>query len=236
MDGLIEGYGGPFRARPEVARPAARSSPRRSFGAIVVPAVAAMVLGVVPTQAAWASRVRPARTRFGNGDWVVGKQIAPGTYWTQGATSLPPNATYIFDLVCYWERDKDIKGGPALGSDIVAGQDIVTVLPSDGRFISQNCGTWAPLPRRARTMTRLGDGVYAVGVDLSPGRYVTAGSNGVVSEDGGSKCHWAVLRDFTGSPRSVVASGYPPGAATVTIKPTDAGFETQGCKDWVKSG
>jgi hypothetical protein len=129
-----------FRRGPTVVRPSARSSPSRTVSGILVPVVAALVLTVVSAPSGWASKIRPARTRFGNGDWVVGRQVAPGTYWTQGATSLPPNAIYGFALVCYWERDKDLKGGPALGSDIIAGQDIVTILRTDGRFDSQNCG------------------------------------------------------------------------------------------------
>lgn len=74
-------------------------------------------------------------TSFGDGTWMVGQDIAPGTYKTSTSGS------------CYWERLKGLSGQ---FEDIIAnglgsgGQVIVTIAESDKAFRSQDCGTWGP--------------------------------------------------------------------------------------------
>jgi hypothetical protein len=71
-------------------------------------------------------------------------------------------------------------------------------------------------------------GTYAVGVDLKPGTYHTAGSAGL-------NCYWQRERaepDKYGM--TIIANGNSQGPVTVTIKATDATFMTTGCQQWVK--
>jgi hypothetical protein len=68
-----------------------------------------------------------------------------------------------------------------------------------------------------------GTGVYLVGVDIPPGTYWTAGSDG---------CYWARLSDTSGAPDAVIANDITAGPTTVTIEPTDGVFETRGCAVW----
>jgi hypothetical protein len=74
----------------------------------------------------------PQSTRFGDGAYAVGVDIAPGTYTTSGGGS------------CYWERESDLTGG--IGSIIVnsnaTGETTVSIDPSDKGFKTQGCGTW----------------------------------------------------------------------------------------------
>lgn len=175
------------------------------------------------------------KTRFGDGTWAIGRQVAAGTYQTKGAHGLQPGAIYIDGMTCYWELDRrGPPGGEAggVGSDIVAGPDIVTLPSEDSTFTAHGCGTWSPLHRAVEMSTNLGPGVYAVGLNMAPGVYHTRGTDGVMGEAGGSICLWWLLRDFTGGPRSARAAGNPSGPATVTIGPSDKGFETQGCYNW----
>ena len=180
------------------------------------------------------SSVPSSPTVFGDGTWHVGTQIDPGTYRTSGAHGL--SSTTFGRTPCHWERDAAV--GPAeraLGSDAVLGPDIVTVLPTDSLFVSQGCGTWSPLPASGPAADTVGNGVFAVGVDISPGTYSTTGTRGVLGEEGGSVCVWERLGAFIGDSASVLQSGGPSGPATVTIEPSDRGFESQGCQEWRRS-
>ncbi|MBF8193009.1 hypothetical protein ITP53_46535 [Nonomuraea sp. K274] len=67
----------------------------------------------------------------------------------------------------------------------------------------------------------------AVGTDIQPGTYRTAGPAG-----GFSMCFWARLRTTTGD---VIATGMPSGPATVTIQATDKAFQTGGCAEWTRA-
>jgi hypothetical protein len=77
---------------------------------------------------------RPGPKRvFGDGVWLVGRDIAAGTYTTSTAHG------------CYWERDRDLTGGlnSILANDLPSGSHtVVTILPSDKAFDSERCGTW----------------------------------------------------------------------------------------------
>ena len=69
----------------------------------------------------------------------------------------------------------------------------------------------------------VGDGTHRVPKDIGPGTYRSTG-------DG--TCYWARLAGFSGELDDILANGnYTP--EIVTIAKKDAGFETQGCSDWV---
>jgi hypothetical protein len=68
-----------------------------------------------------------------------------------------------------------------------------------------------------------------VGVDVQPGTYRTTGP-----VTGVDKCYWARLNSTDDDVGGVIAAGLPPGPASVTILPTDKGFQTAGCAEWTK--
>jgi hypothetical protein len=71
-----------------------------------------------------------------------------------------------------------------------------------------------------------GNGIFVVGADIQPGRYVTGGAD--------LNCYWARLKSTGGGVGSLIANGTTTERATVTIKKTDAAFETTGCKAWTR--
>jgi hypothetical protein len=71
-----------------------------------------------------------------------------------------------------------------------------------------------------------GDGTYQVGTDVQPGTYRT--------REGSTNCYYERLKDFTGGMNSIIANGNTNAPAIVTIKITDAGFNSQGCGTWTK--
>ena len=71
-----------------------------------------------------------------------------------------------------------------------------------------------------------GDGVHLVGSDIQPGTYKAANPGG--------RCYWARLKDTSGELGSIIANDNAGGQAVVTIRKTDAAFESTRCGDWVK--
>ena len=70
----------------------------------------------------------------------------------------------------------------------------------------------------------IGDGTYQVGTDIQPGTYRT--------REGSLGCYYARLGGFSGELNDILANANTDAPAVVTIKPTDAGFESQGCGTW----
>jgi len=69
---------------------------------------------------------------FGDGLWLVNKQIKPGTYVTSDVEN------------CYWER-QNRNGGVIANDFIIAAKRLqVTIRTSDYAFNSDGCGTWTP--------------------------------------------------------------------------------------------
>jgi hypothetical protein len=79
----------------------------------------------------------PASTlpSFGAGTFVVGAQVAPGRWRSDGG-----------DL-CYWERLSGVGGGldELVDSAGVPGPTEVVLAPTDVAFSSFGCGTWRPV-------------------------------------------------------------------------------------------
>jgi hypothetical protein len=75
-----------------------------------------------------------------------------------------------------------------------------------------------------RTMTIPGNGTFVVGQDIQAGTYGTA--------DPGYNCYWARLKNTEGGLESIITNGNSIGRTTVTIRPTDVAFETNGCRPW----
>lgn len=90
--------------------------------------------------------------------------------------------------------------------------------------------TASPTTEAASASSGIQPGTHAVGRDIQPGEYRTEGPAG------GTSCYWARLTDTTGTTGSIIANGNIRGATTVTILSTDAAFETNRCKEWVRVG
>jgi hypothetical protein len=152
---------------------------------------------------------------FSDGTYQIGTDIQPGTYRTrQGSPG------------CYFAR---LAGFGNELNDIIANFNtdapaVVTIKPTDEGFESQACGTWTKdLSAITESKTSFGEGTYIVGTDIEPGTYRNSGSSG---------CYFARLSDFTGGLNSIIANGNTDDPTVVTIKPTDAGFESQACGTW----
>ncbi|AJE41063.1 hypothetical protein [Streptomyces nodosus] len=160
----------------------------------------------------------------GDGSYVVGKDIQPGTYKTTGNSDG-----------CYWERAKDASGEfeSILANDNVTGTSYVTVKASDKLFKTNDCKGWETVegkPSGAPDTRKIGGdaGMLRVGVDIAPGTYKSAGNK----DDG---CYWERTKDALHSLESIAANDNVTGTAVVTVAAGDAYFKTTGCKDWTKS-
>ncbi|WP_050995521.1 hypothetical protein [Leptospirillum ferriphilum] len=71
-------------------------------------------------------------TSFGDGTFIVGKDIQPGTYRSRGGDD------------CIWERLSGFGGtfSDVIASDTMSKNPIVTIEPIDKGFKSENCGIW----------------------------------------------------------------------------------------------
>ncbi len=81
------------------------------------------------------SQITTSKTNFGDGMYIVGTDITPGTYKNTGATG------------CYYAR---LSGFSNTTDDIIANNNvdtptIVTIAASDQGFQSNGCGTWTKI-------------------------------------------------------------------------------------------
>jgi hypothetical protein len=139
--------------------------------------------------------------------------VAPGNYQTVGG------------LGCHWEREQNFTGteGAILASADLSGPGVVTILPTDAGFKTEDCGTWTPLPATGPQATSFGDGAYAVGISIAPGTYTTSG---------GPACSWEQDADFLGAKSSIISHRNMSGPLTLTIPASTKEFKTHGCGTW----
>jgi hypothetical protein len=80
-------------------------------------------------------RITKSKTRFGQGTFLVGVDIAPGTYRSRGGGG------------CYWARLRAFTGALSaiIANDNASGSAIVTIKRTDRGFKSSGCGTWSRL-------------------------------------------------------------------------------------------
>ncbi len=104
--------------------------------------------------------------------------------------------------------------------------------PAPGPMATDSTGTASsttdpaaavPVPAGAAKTTIDADGTYAVGVDIVPGVYSTAGP-----VDGGT-CYWKRSSNPDGATIDNALTKKP---ETVQIDPTDKSFKTNGCQPW----
>jgi hypothetical protein len=80
-----------------------------------------------------------------DGTWLVGTDIAPGTYRADGMVAGGSSADW-----CYWARLSDLTGGSEADDNGIIdnhlgtgpGQVLVEILPTDVAFETKDCGTW----------------------------------------------------------------------------------------------
>ncbi|OMB99158.1 hypothetical protein A5739_04330 [Mycobacterium colombiense] len=66
-----------------------------------------------------------------NGTFIVNKDIAAGTYRTDGGKSG-----------CYWARLRSFNTNDVIDNNVGDGQQVVRILPTDAAFMTRSCGTW----------------------------------------------------------------------------------------------
>jgi hypothetical protein len=73
---------------------------------------------------------------FGEGKFIVGTDIAPGT-WRNSDSSAG----------CYWERLSGFSGGfgDLIANDFSGSIQVVTIAPADAGFSSSGCGSWTKI-------------------------------------------------------------------------------------------
>jgi hypothetical protein len=74
-----------------------------------------------------------SRTAFGDGMFIVGTDIVPGTYRVDAKNG------------CYWERMRNFTGefNGIIANDNTKGSTIVDIKSTDAGFQSQRCGNWS---------------------------------------------------------------------------------------------
>lgn len=155
---------------------------------------------------------------FGEGLWLVGEEIGPGLYQTLGGVDS-----------CYWERLSGLSGelDDIIANGIATGQEIVEIDPSDVAFNSERCGEWYEIIAPAQPANAFQEGAVVVGVHIEPGTYAAPG---------GESCYWARLSGFGGIMDEIIANDLPSERAIVEISASDAGFRSNGCGGWEKTG
>ena len=183
-------------------------------------------------------------TSFTDGEHTVGRSIKPGTYISQGGSA------------CMWWRVKNVGGTRLSGLDDpdredpyfwdTAGsspevlgmgpgswnsQTIVTISPTDPYFFSRGCDRWEPLPKHGQPATSFGDGDYAVGTHIEPGRYrQTARFN---------DCTIIAASGFDGTMdeiRYLRTYSYDDPNAEIEVLATDVRVTSSNCGTWQKVG
>nr|WP_231986602.1 hypothetical protein [Mycobacterium sp. 852002-40037_SCH5390672] len=66
-----------------------------------------------------------------NGTYIVNKDIAAGTYRTDGAKSG-----------CYWARLRSFDTNDIIDNNVGDGPQVVRILPTDTAFMTRSCGNW----------------------------------------------------------------------------------------------
>ena len=66
-----------------------------------------------------------------NGTYIVNKDIAAGTYRTEGGKNG-----------CYWARLRSFNTNDVIDNNVGDGPQVVQILPTDAAFMTRSCGKW----------------------------------------------------------------------------------------------
>ncbi|UGQ13745.1 hypothetical protein LO772_09175 [Yinghuangia sp. ASG 101] len=116
------------------AAPAAAPGAEAAEPPAAAPAVASSAPPAAPTTppAPAPTSAGPKTSFDGDGTYLVGTDIAPGTYRSDGGS------------LCYWERRSDTSGEFAglITNDVAQGPTVVTIAKTDKAFKTQGCADW----------------------------------------------------------------------------------------------
>ena len=167
-------------------------------------------------------RIAPGEP-FGDGEWIVGSEVAPGLYVASELAN--PGASVHWEM-CEWTRLGDFRGGSGAYAYARLAA-IAEIGPANAGFRSSRCGEWTPYRGPAATPGQpFGDGVFLVGAEIAPGPYRAAAPS--------EGCRWERLR-ARGAPRwpRAAMDGFSGDARHVAnVAPTDLGFASRGCGTW----
>ena len=181
-----------------------------------------------PSQMPYVLPTLPASTvkseGFGDGIWVVGKDIKSGTYYSVNYKGWDLRQS------CGWSKLADWDRIIASDSDY-DGYVIVTIQSSDKAF-KASCYWWQPFndiierPMPPTGPVRsFGDGIWIVGKDIASGTYR--------SENNRLPCTWQRLSSFDSGDHSTIDKGVNQwGSNIVTIKANDKVFTSYDCNQW----
>jgi len=102
---------------------------------------------------------------------------------------------------------------------------LFTIPEGDARITTTGPCTWRPAPGDAQTIPASGDGVYRVGVEIQPGRYVASGSDGL-------GCYWETATGADGSYGAITDNSFSDGPQMVEIVAGDRVFVSSKCGTW----
>ena len=197
---------------PSVATPTATPDPTSTPTPTTTPSPTATPTAIPSTPTPTASpRATPPPTptatpgpltRFDDGGYYIGSDVAPGRY-----------RTLTDGGKCSW-RITDSKSNYIEGSGVT----IVDLDPSDKDFRSSACGLWEPYAPLVSPGEPVGPGSFVVGEEIAPGRYRAEGAS--------ESCVWARFSDFRGSESGRSAM------TVVDVQPTDTVFFSVGCGNW----
>jgi hypothetical protein len=165
-----------------------------------------------PTTTEAPTTTAPPLPGFGAGTQLVGTDVQPGRYTSEGGTT------------CYWERLSGLSGTfeEIIVNATVEGQAIVEIVAGDAAFSSSGCGRWTVYQAPPSPVTEFGSGDWVVGEQIVPGRY----------QADGELCYWERAGGFTHDFGEILANGLPEGRAVVEIPAGDARFTSSGCGTW----
>lgn len=153
-----------------------------------------------------------------DGFYVVGVDIAPGLWWSQGKGSR-----------CYWARQTVTQD--LIDNDLGFPGGAVMIRPEDFEFYASGCGTWTMLDSNAlpalpaaQQQAPKKDGVYIIGLNMAPGRWRSNGA--------GAKCYW----EKTSATQEIIDNHLGPASVIVDIAPGDFQFKADGCGTWTLGG
>ena len=163
---------------------------------------------------------------LGDGIYIVGSDIEPGIYRTEGSD------TSIYG--CRWQR---LSGFGAENNNIIANYSedrglptIVEILPGDRGFKTEGCGKWyvdsISITEDSRSF---GDGAFIVGVDVDPGVYESPVDYGCYWERLGGLSREYYNGRLVGGDKELIAWS---NNTVAEISPSDKGFISYGCKQW----
>ena len=155
-------------------------------------------------------------TKIEQGTYLIGRDISPGVYAGKAGIDVSD--------WCSWKRLSGVTGDSddVIAIEIEQGQFYVEILPTDKYFnVACEITPLADWPIPDEHPTKIEQGTYLIGRDISPGTY--AGKAGIDVSDW---CSWKRLSGVTGDSDDVIAIEIEQGQFYVTIEATDYAFTT----------